>query len=185
MHRSTGRAASFCKVISPHDRAHRSLPMRPRPISRARRRQQSVFLSLPHQRAFAFVNVKKADVEWEREPEKFESSKIARRGFCSHCGTPLSFEYNDSQRMDLAVGALDYPEMLKPAHGIESRFHNPGSLEEKKSDGLRSHHQEMDRRPRKRSEKIINPRPLRGCAKAVRSHSRRPGVQQRACRGAF
>lgn len=94
------------------------------------------------QRAFGnvfatYVNVAKADITWETEPDWYVSSKIARRPFCSTCGTPLGFEYNDSKRIDLAVGALEHPEMLKPmAHvGIESRiapFHEPGKLEEKR-----------------------------------------------------
>jgi len=38
------------------------------------------------------VPVAKADVTWEtRAPDYYASSKIARRGFCAKCGTPLSF----------------------------------------------------------------------------------------------
>jgi hypothetical protein len=82
-----------------------------------------------------FVNVKKADVQWLTPPDTYAASKIARRGFCSHCGTPLSFEYLESDKMDLAVGALDHPEQLRPiAHvGVESRlpaFHKPDGLKE-------------------------------------------------------
>jgi len=71
----------------------------------------------------AFINLRKAEVEWSGAPAYYASSKIARRGFCSHCGTPLSFEYLDSERMDLAVGSFDDPSALKPiAHfAIESR----------------------------------------------------------------
>lgn len=72
------------------------------------------------QRAFGNIfatlfNVARADVTWEtREPDYFASSKIARRGFCKECGTPLTFAYNDSKRMDLAVGSLDDPGVMKP-----------------------------------------------------------------------
>jgi len=71
----------------------------------------------------AFLNLRKAEVRWLSSPAYYASSKIARRGFCSHCGTPLSFEYLDSERMDLAVGSLDDPSALKPtAHfAVESR----------------------------------------------------------------
>src|SRR5439155_6880415 len=55
----------------------------------------------------AFVNLRKAEVRWLSAPAYYASSKIARRGFCVRCGTPLSFEYLDSERMDLAVGSLD------------------------------------------------------------------------------
>jgi hypothetical protein len=72
----------------------------------------------------AFLNLRKAEVRWLSEPAYYASSKIARRGFCSRCGTPLSFEYLDSERMDLAVGSLDDPSALKPtAHfAVESRI---------------------------------------------------------------
>jgi len=50
----------------------------------------------------AYINLRKSEVRWLTPPQYFVSSKIARRGFCGHCGTPLSFEFNDSERMDLS-----------------------------------------------------------------------------------
>jgi hypothetical protein len=83
------------------------------------------------QRAFgntraAFINLRKAEVRWLAPPAQYASSKIARRGFCPHCGTPLSFEYLDSERMDLAVGSLDDPSAVKPVShfAIETRVNN-------------------------------------------------------------
>lgn len=73
----------------------------------------------------AFVNLRKDDVEWTRgAPTYFASSAFARRGFCSRCGTPLSFEYLDSERMDLSVGSLDDPSAITPtAHfAVEARI---------------------------------------------------------------
>jgi hypothetical protein len=74
----------------------------------------------------AFVNLRKAEVSWLTPPAYYASSKIARRGFCSHCGTPLSFEYLDSPRMDLAVGSLDNPADVKPTthFAVETRITN-------------------------------------------------------------
>ena len=71
----------------------------------------------------AFLNLRKAEVNWLTPPAHYASSKIARRGFCSSCGTPLSFEYLDSERLDLTVGSLDDPSALKPtAHfAVETR----------------------------------------------------------------
>jgi hypothetical protein len=68
------------------------------------------------------AHLRKSEVRWLSAPAYYASSKIARRGFCSHCGTPLAFEYLDSERMDLAAGSLDDPSLLKPtAHfAIES-----------------------------------------------------------------
>jgi hypothetical protein len=73
----------------------------------------------------AFVNVRKDEVRWTRSaPAYYASSRFARRGFCAQCGTPLSFEYLDSERMDLSAGSLDEPSAFKPtAHfAIESRI---------------------------------------------------------------
>ncbi len=73
--------------------------------------------------AAAFVNVAKADLVWERgEPASYRSSPIGRRGFCAACGTPLTFDYPDSPRIDLTLGSLDEPAMFRPTShfGAES-----------------------------------------------------------------
>ena len=72
--------------------------------------------------SIAFKNVKKATVTWEREPDRYASSPIAERGFCSVCGTPLTFEFPDSENMDLTVGSFDAPGRFQPRHhfGVES-----------------------------------------------------------------
>lgn len=62
----------------------------------------------------AFVGLPKSAVEWEREPDRFRSSPIAQRGFCSHCGTPLTFEFDDGESMDLIVGSFDDAYRFKP-----------------------------------------------------------------------
>ena len=72
--------------------------------------------------SIAFKNLKKADVRWEGEPDRYASSPIAVRGFCGACGTPLSFEFPDSANMDLTVGSFDEPHRFRPVHhfGVES-----------------------------------------------------------------
>ncbi|MES2095414.1 MAG: GFA family protein [Pseudomonadota bacterium] len=62
----------------------------------------------------AFVGLPRAAVTWEREPQRFRSSPIAQRGFCSQCGTPLTFEFDDGKSMDLTVGSFDDPYFFKP-----------------------------------------------------------------------
>ena len=56
------------------------------------------------------------------EPTIFESSEIAERGFCTRCGTPLTYRLKTSERISVTVGSLDDPESVKPAeqHGVES-----------------------------------------------------------------
>ncbi len=74
--------------------------------------------------SIAFKNVKRADVTWEREPDRYASSPIAHRGFCAACGTPLTFEYDeDSDTIDLTVGSFDDPFRFKPTShfGVETR----------------------------------------------------------------
>lgn len=80
-------------------------------------------LALGNTRA-AFINLRKAEVRWLTEPSYYGSSKIAHRGFCSHCGTPLSFDYLDSERIDLTVGSLDDPAAVKPTthFAVETRI---------------------------------------------------------------
>ena len=73
--------------------------------------------------SLAMKNVKRAKVQWEREPDYYASSPIARRGFCSTCGTSLTFEYlEDSDKLDLIVGTFDDPSRFTPKHhfGAES-----------------------------------------------------------------
>ena len=71
-----------------------------------------------------FLNLPKAAVTWQSEPAYYVSSKIARRGFCARCGTPMTFEYDGSPNMDLSVGSLDEPHRMKPVMhvGVETRL---------------------------------------------------------------
>lgn len=74
--------------------------------------------------SLAMKNVKKADVAWQREPDYYASSPIAQRGFCSACGTSLTFEYPDSDKMDLIVGCFDDPSRFRPtAHFAAESMH--------------------------------------------------------------
>lgn len=72
--------------------------------------------------AAAFVSVRRTEVDWVGEPEWYESSPIARRPFCAHCGTPLGFAFREgSEKMDLTVGSFDDPSPFRPKHhfGVE------------------------------------------------------------------
>ena len=72
----------------------------------------------------AFINLRKDQVTWTAAaPTYYASSKIAKRGFCGRCGTPLSFEFLDSKNMDLSVGSLDQPADVKPVShfSVETR----------------------------------------------------------------
>jgi hypothetical protein len=73
--------------------------------------------------AASFVQVPLGAVTWEREPDWYASSPIARRPFCAQCGTPLGFQFSDSPKgVDLTFGSFDDPSRFVPtAHaGAES-----------------------------------------------------------------
>jgi len=73
----------------------------------------------------AFFNLRKDQLRWLKGPPAYyASSKIARRGFCGRCGTPLSFEFLDGENIDLSAGSLDEPGQLRPTEhfGVESRI---------------------------------------------------------------
>ncbi|WP_338466317.1 GFA family protein [Novosphingobium sp. ZN18A2] len=73
--------------------------------------------------AAAFVEVPAGAVTWLAAPDWYESSPVARRPFCSSCGTPLGFAWADGTgTVDLTVGSFDDPSAFVPvAHaGAES-----------------------------------------------------------------
>lgn len=90
--------------------------------------------------SLAMKNVKQADVSWATEPDWYDSSPIARRPFCSSCGTTLGFMYVEgTDKMDLTVAAFDDPSRFVPKHhfGVESELRawiNTEGLPEMRSD---------------------------------------------------
>ena len=59
------------------------------------------------------VTADPAHLEWTRgAPSVFRSSAKVRRGFCSRCGTPLTYHLRES--IEIAIGAFDHPELLQP-----------------------------------------------------------------------
>ncbi len=73
--------------------------------------------------SIALKSVKQANLLWATEPDWYQSSAIARRPFCSKCGTPLGFQYLESENCDLTVGSFDDPSAFYPTtqFGLESR----------------------------------------------------------------
>jgi hypothetical protein len=89
--------------------------------------------------SIAFKTMNKADVAWERQPDWYASSPIARRPYCRECGASLGFEHPDSEKMDLTIGSFDDPSRFKPRHhfGAESMHRawiDTGGLPECRSD---------------------------------------------------
>jgi hypothetical protein len=74
----------------------------------------------------ALAGAKKGDISWTRgAPRFFASSNLATRGFCSDCGTPLTFTYNlPEARLYVTIGSMDAPAAaaIVKQYGIESRI---------------------------------------------------------------
>ncbi|MGN6422426.1 MAG: GFA family protein [Asticcacaulis sp.] len=69
------------------------------------------------------VNLGEGKLTWTKaEPARFQSSNFVKRGFCPHCGTPLTYEAPDG--MALAIAAFDHPGEIVPVvqYGMESRI---------------------------------------------------------------
>jgi hypothetical protein len=86
--------------------------------------------------AAAYVNLPKDQMQWEAEPDWFASSPIARRPFCSQCGTPLGFDYPDAARCDLTVGSFDDTSRFVPTSHFGAEAINTAWLDTK---GLPQH----------------------------------------------
>ncbi len=73
----------------------------------------------------ALAGVKRSDIAWSGDaPSVFRSSSVVSRGFCPACGTPLTFAYDHSNHVNVAIGSLDNPALALPQqqYGIESRL---------------------------------------------------------------
>lgn len=66
-----------------------------------------------------FATIKVVDMSWTTvQPAVFMSSEIVERGFCSTCGTPLSFRFTDRQTISVSIGSLDAPDRIRPTQNI-------------------------------------------------------------------
>ena len=48
------------------------------------------------------------------EPTRFRSTLKGVRSFCGHCGTPLTFQLEDLDEIDVTTCSLDEPNRLPP-----------------------------------------------------------------------
>jgi hypothetical protein len=76
--------------------------------------------------AWAFFTVQRSDLKWTRgRLAHYRSSSAAVRGFCVSCGTPLSFEPEGEETIDLGVATLDDPVAMKPTEQFWVRTKMP------------------------------------------------------------
>jgi hypothetical protein len=68
----------------------------------------------------------KNEIVWTKgEPAFFQSSNLAKRGYCRDCGTPLTFSYDIPEaRLYVTIGSLDAPNAVPIViqYGVESRL---------------------------------------------------------------
>ncbi len=72
----------------------------------------------------ALTGGKKEHLRWTRgAPAIFNSSNMAERGFCSACGTPLTYAFEGTGTISVTMSSLDDPEAVRPTkqYGIESK----------------------------------------------------------------
>ena len=72
--------------------------------------------------SIAFKNLPQAKLRWLSGPDWYESSPIAKRPYCSECGTSLGFQFKEGPNMDVTVAAFDEPGRFEPTShfGTES-----------------------------------------------------------------
>ena len=72
------------------------------------------------------ILVKPGTLKFTKEdPKFFQSSPIAKRGFCQHCGSRLVYmSRNRADWTNVSAGSLDHPERVVPIEHIcvESQF---------------------------------------------------------------
>ena len=89
--------------------------------------------------SIAFKNLKKLNVAFEREPDWYDSSPIARRPYCRECGTSLGFAHPDSEKIDITVASFDDPYRFRPtshfgAESMHRAWLDTDGLPEQRSD---------------------------------------------------
>ncbi len=68
----------------------------------------------------AFVRFRAAQVAWSGPRAVFASSNAVERGFCSRCGTPLSYRDVAGPNISLTIYNLYDPSAVEPEIGFSS-----------------------------------------------------------------
>ena len=69
----------------------------------------------------AYAPMESDQLEFTRGvPKIFVSSKIAERGFCGDCGTPLTYRNITSSRVSVTICSMDDPEAAPPEYQLDA-----------------------------------------------------------------
>ena len=66
----------------------------------------------------AFVRFPAGAISWSNPPATFASSNLVERGFCRHCGTPLTYRQIEGPNLSLTLNSFDDPETFRPEVGF-------------------------------------------------------------------
>lgn len=68
----------------------------------------------------AWMDFKAKEVRWVKgSPTEYASSKNIRRGFCSECGSTLSYRSTEHpEYLTLSIASLDNPNAIEPTYHI-------------------------------------------------------------------
>jgi hypothetical protein len=73
----------------------------------------------------ALTGVRIESMRWTRGQQSiFRSSEKGERGFCSTCGTPLTYRIEGTGRISVTMTSLDNPEIMRPTKqfGLEGKL---------------------------------------------------------------
>jgi hypothetical protein len=62
----------------------------------------------------SLFTIPKKSITFNKIPNKYESSKNIYRSFCSNCGSQISWENINEDKIDIGIGTLDEPDKIKP-----------------------------------------------------------------------
>lgn len=87
-----------------------------------------------------------APLEWTRgAPTQFRSSLKVRRGFCNHCGTPLTYQWGNNNPA-ITIGSFDRPNQIVPTGELarDNRHPSVGHADELSEEPLGTTDEERD-----------------------------------------
>jgi len=64
--------------------------------------------------SIALKNVNQSEIDWERQPDWYDSSPIADRPYCRECGTSLGFRFKDGSGKNQLLHSLNGSSLALP-----------------------------------------------------------------------
>ncbi len=70
--------------------------------------------------AVTWMDFKSQQISWtNKSPQEYQSSQHVHRGFCSQCGSSITFrDERHPEYITISIATLDDPELVKPTQHI-------------------------------------------------------------------